>query len=88
MQFTKYFVWKAAFYVVSLVDKCAPVRYNVSILRRRYKVMKAYCSTAKFSNRNSSAAVACTSAHNGLILDTVILAVSILLALIIHVLPT
>ena len=50
--------------------------------------MKAYCSTAKFSNRNSSAAVACTSAHNGLILDTVILAVSILLALIIPVLPT
>ena len=41
--------------------------------------MKAYDSTAKFSGRNGSTAVACTCAHNGLILDTVILAVSIII---------
>ena len=50
--------------------------------------MKACYSTAKFSGRNGSTAVACTCAHNGLILDTVALAVSILLALIIPVLRT
>ena len=49
--------------------------------------MTAYATTK--SNRcNSCAAVACTSAHIGLILDTAILAVSILLALIIPVLRT
>lgn len=45
-------------------------------------------STAKFSGCNGNAAVAYTSAHIGLILDTAALAVSILLALIISVLRT
>ena len=49
--------------------------------------MTAY-STAKSNRCSSTAAVACTSAHIGLILDTAVLAVSILLALMISVLRT
>lgn len=49
--------------------------------------MLAY-STAKFNRCTKSHAVASTSAHIGLIMDTALLAVSILLALIISVLRT
>ena len=61
--------------VLWYVDKCAPVRYNVSTFNRRYKVMAAF-STVKSGYCTNSAA-ACTSAHNMPVLDTAIAAVSI-----------
>jgi len=73
-------------FVFSLVDKCACVRYNVSTFNRRYKIMTAF-STAK-SGYCTSFAAACTSARNIDILDTALLAVSILLVPIICVLRT
>ena len=69
-----------------VVDKCAPVRYNVSTFNRRYKEMTAY--STKKSGYCTGSAAACTSAHNMAVLDTAALAVSILLSFIICVLRT
>ena len=69
--------------VVCDVDKCAPVRYNVSTFNRRYGIMTAF-STAKSGYCTFSAA-AYTSALKLENLDTARVAVSILLSPIISV---
>ena len=68
------------------VDKCAPVRYNVSMLKRRYMMMTA-CSTTK-SGYCGYTAAACTFARNEKILDTALGVVSIVISLEIPVLCT
>ena len=79
-RFRKFFV------VFSIVDKCAPVGYNVTKFKRRYKEMTAFSNAMSDCCMNTNA-VAGTSARRVVILDTVILAVSILITLI-CVLPT
>ena len=76
-QYTKSSVEIDINFVLCGVDKCAPVRYNVSTFKKEVHEMTAF-ATAKSSYCTNSAAVS-TSAHNMEILDTVILAVSILL---------
>ena len=78
MLYTKYFSVDDGNFVFSAVDKCAPVRYNVSTFNRRYGIMTAF-STAKSGYCTFSAA-AYTSAHNMENLDTARVAVSILLS--------
>ena len=78
MQYTKYRTTKQRFFVLSVVDKCTPVRYNVSTFNRRYGIMTAF-STAKSGYCTFSAA-AYTSARNLENLDTARVAVSILLS--------
>ena len=76
MQYTKYYLHICILFVVSEVDKCAPVRYNVSTFKKEVYMMMAlafakssYCSTF---------AAAYTSAPNMEKLDTAPVAVSIL----------
>ena len=69
------------------IDKCPCVRYNVYKLFRRYMTMAAgFTAMQQHPNCCSTSAVACTSMRLGLILDTVILAVSIIIALILGIL--
>ena len=77
-EYTKCFSAATVKFVVSLVDKCACVRYNVSTFNRRYWVMFAF-STAKTGYCTFSAA-ADTSARNLANLDTARVVVSILLS--------
>ena len=86
MQYTKYILSVDVIFVFSVVDKCAPVRYNVSTFNRRYGIMAAY-STMK-SGYCTNAAAAYTSARNMENLDTAAQAVSILLSPIISILHT
>ena len=85
-QYTKYYSSIRINFVFSLVDKCARVRYNLSTFNRGYTIMTAF-ATAK-SGYCTSFAVAYTSARNMDILDTAVLAVSILLDPILSVLRT
>ena len=62
--------------VVSVVDKCTPVRYNVSTFKKEVYMMMAF-AFAKSGYCTTSAA-AYTSAHNTEKLDTAKVAVSIL----------
>ena len=77
-QYTKSLLLCDIIFVLSAVDKCAPVRYNVSTFNRRYKTMTAF-STAKSGYCTFSAA-ADTSARNLANLDTARVVVSILLS--------
>lgn len=65
------------------VDKCAPTRYNTSMLEREVHIMTAF-ATAK-SGYCACAAAASTSARNMENLDTARVAVSVLLPPIISV---
>ena len=77
-QYTKSLLLCDINFVFSAVDKCAPVRYNVSTFNRRYRIMAAY--STKKSGYCANSAAACTSARNMDILDTARVVVSILLS--------
>lgn len=67
--------------VVSLVDKCPPWRYNSFKVLKEVANMTAHFSSVHHASYCCTGAAAAASARIYLVLDTVILAVSILVAL-------